>query len=125
MKMKIFVLEIICLFLITCGIFGPEEIINVKGTITDATTGTPIDRACIQLMTTCACLGSDCYNPKLTFSDKDGRYSIYHNKPKGHTPPYYLQVHKMPGYDWAEITLSYSADVQIINIQLEPEPDYQ
>jgi len=124
MKMKIFVLGIICLFLITCGIFGPEKIIDIKGTITDATTGTPIDGACIQLMRDCATLGYDCGNPKLTFSDKDGRYSIYH-KPIGLTPPYYLQVHKKPGYDWAEITLSYSADVQIINFQLEPEPDYQ
>ena len=123
MKTKIFVLGIICLFLITCGIFGPEKIIDIKGTITDSTTGTPIDRAYLLLYRDCATLGYDCGDTHHTRSDKDGHYSIY-CKPIGLTPPYELNV-GMTGYVRKEITLRYSADVQIINVQLEPLSDFQ
>lgn len=125
---KIAVALFIAIVLVACEKqtpVGPDSkiLLHLEGVVTDKTYGSPINNASVSLHES---TGFGSYNKANVRTNQKGQYSLYYSIKE--TDDFFRGVYLVAwktGYLEKSAKVKRTANIQIINFQLELRPDYQ
>jgi len=128
MRTKIFTLGLGCLFLISCDLFGPEEVITtvrIQGEVTDATNTSPVigAKVTLGLLRQRAASSSTYTHPDLLRTeetDQQGRYFLQDVQVISCDEKFFSIKAEKKGYISHEKNVQCIEQLQIINLKLKP-----